>query len=301
MDITSYLLGKQAGGGGGSATLQSKSVTITENGTTNVIPDTGYDGLTNVNITTNVGGDTPPDYISDGLIAWFDLTDLVDNDERWYNKVGNDYIYIKARKFGNSTTYPYTKISKEPFKNRGIFTFASSVDYYKEGYTIEIVGTSLGYNIGSNNTAYNGGWLVTGNINGSSGIGIKNTTSSGTKGYVNFINADTSYDSYSDFLIDIGKPFNASVYFSTLKERSFTTAYNPVVKASVNGSSYVTITSTRSEARSSRGNELLFLTYYEGNYLSHAEIKCIRIYNRELTEAEKNHNFEIDQTRFNIS
>jgi len=57
MDVTSYLLGKQAGGGS-TPTLQSKSVTITENGTTNVTADEGYDGLSNVGITTNVGGAT---------------------------------------------------------------------------------------------------------------------------------------------------------------------------------------------------------------------------------------------------
>ena len=40
--------------GGKAPKLQEKSVTITNNGTTNVIPDTGYDGLNNVAITTNV-------------------------------------------------------------------------------------------------------------------------------------------------------------------------------------------------------------------------------------------------------
>lgn len=55
MDVTSYLLGKQAGGGG-TPTLQDKSVTITENGTTNVTADTGYDGLSEVEVTTNVSG-----------------------------------------------------------------------------------------------------------------------------------------------------------------------------------------------------------------------------------------------------
>ena len=53
MDITSYLLGKQAGGGS-TPTLQTKSVTITENTTTEVTPDSGYDGLEKVNVTTNV-------------------------------------------------------------------------------------------------------------------------------------------------------------------------------------------------------------------------------------------------------
>lgn len=56
MDVPSYLLGKQAGGGGGQPSLQNKSVTITENGTQNVTADTGYDGLNNVEVITNVSG-----------------------------------------------------------------------------------------------------------------------------------------------------------------------------------------------------------------------------------------------------
>ena len=53
LDVTSYLLGKNSGGGG-TPNLQAKTVEITENGTTNVSADTGYDGLSNVGITTNV-------------------------------------------------------------------------------------------------------------------------------------------------------------------------------------------------------------------------------------------------------
>lgn len=36
--------------------LQNKSIEITENGTTNIVADEGYDGLNNVEVTTNVGG-----------------------------------------------------------------------------------------------------------------------------------------------------------------------------------------------------------------------------------------------------
>lgn len=54
MDVISYLLGKKKGGGGGN--LQTKDVTIIENGTSSVQPDTGYTGLSKINITTNVSG-----------------------------------------------------------------------------------------------------------------------------------------------------------------------------------------------------------------------------------------------------
>ena len=55
MDVISYILGKNAGGGGGSATLQNnKNVNITSNGTTVVNPDSGYDAVKKVTATVNV-------------------------------------------------------------------------------------------------------------------------------------------------------------------------------------------------------------------------------------------------------
>lgn len=55
IDVANYAtVSVDVSGGGGS--LQSKSVTITQNGTTNVTPDTGYDGLSDVEIIADVAG-----------------------------------------------------------------------------------------------------------------------------------------------------------------------------------------------------------------------------------------------------
>ena len=42
--------------GGSAPSLQSKALTITSNGTIDVIPDSGYDAMTKVTVTTNVSG-----------------------------------------------------------------------------------------------------------------------------------------------------------------------------------------------------------------------------------------------------
>lgn len=54
MDITSYLLGKQAGGGDTPSVLEEKEITITSNGETTITPSEGYDGISSVDLTTNV-------------------------------------------------------------------------------------------------------------------------------------------------------------------------------------------------------------------------------------------------------
>ena len=53
MDLTSYLLGKKAGGGT-PPVLENKEVTITSNGETKITPSTGYDGINSVEVTTSV-------------------------------------------------------------------------------------------------------------------------------------------------------------------------------------------------------------------------------------------------------
>lgn len=54
IDVNDYGLQKmKSGGGGGQPNLQSKDITINQNGTTSVLPDTGYDGLSDVDVTVS--------------------------------------------------------------------------------------------------------------------------------------------------------------------------------------------------------------------------------------------------------
>lgn len=55
MDITSFLIGKEVGGGSApTPTYQDKEITITQNGEQTITADEGYDALSSVEITTNV-------------------------------------------------------------------------------------------------------------------------------------------------------------------------------------------------------------------------------------------------------
>lgn len=78
-----------------SPTLQSKSVTITENGTQTITPDSGYDGLDEVEVTTNVsGGDiTHEEYLEDVELARSILEDFTPYTELEYVKsTGTQYF-----------------------------------------------------------------------------------------------------------------------------------------------------------------------------------------------------------------
>ena len=99
MDVTSYLLGKNAGGGSAPA-LQNKSVTITENGTTNVTADSGYDGLSKVEVITNVPTSGPDlsEYFGDTITNGVGETSGV---EKLIKKVPDNLI-VSGTNLGNA-------------------------------------------------------------------------------------------------------------------------------------------------------------------------------------------------------
>lgn len=92
MDITSYLLGKGAASGG--AKLQNKSVTITENTTTTINPDSGYDGLKKVDVTTNVSGGGTPTTITEIVNTITSFNNYLDNLMNNYSAYTNNSLTI---------------------------------------------------------------------------------------------------------------------------------------------------------------------------------------------------------------
>lgn len=86
--------------GGGQPNLQTKSVTITTNGNTVVTADSGYDGLDEVDITTNVsgGGDVP----TKGVV-------FADFDSNGYPLTANYYGTLTQQNYFNGTSQDLVK------------------------------------------------------------------------------------------------------------------------------------------------------------------------------------------------
>lgn len=110
MDITSYLLGK--GAASGEAKLQNKSVTITENTTTTINPDSGYDGLKKVEVTTNVGGGVKKiseiNSLNESMVS--DFNNYINNLPNNYNTLTTENVTLYTP--GDATEYKYYFIQK---------------------------------------------------------------------------------------------------------------------------------------------------------------------------------------------
>lgn len=261
--------------------LQDKTIEITENGTITIKADEGYNGLNTISLTVNVaGGEAEPtiDYVKAGLIAWFDGEDAPTGNSNWYSKVGSDRIFETTSK-----TLMHDA-SNKCYRNNETLTMITNADYYKKGYTIEVVG-------GLNKA----GWLFTMNETGSMAIGVTET------GAIDFINNGDTLDNH--FAGYIGKKFGASLFLENVVARGVNAICSG--KASVNGCNWIDFTENKASAGTKYSNHPI-LGYYvassssKGQYLADGYVNCIRIYDRQLTNEEIAHNHAIDKARFGI-
>lgn len=277
----------------GELSLQDKSVEIIENGTTNITADEGYAGLNNVEVTVNVPVgevEIEPDYITDGLIAWFDGTDELDDNEHWNSRVGEDYIYRSS-----GTTTPSHQKKEEGYFNNMTGSFTTSTDYYVQNYTIEVVGKI--------NASVNSTDVQLDSLTGGTLFGIGRTQSvyvglarkTGKLRIFNEPNDKTLPEPHENLH---GKTFACAIHLEQIIPRSSTSGTD-IVNYAFNGGKYNNTSNTVSSIASN--NRICnVLSYYTSTYQSSGVINCIRVYNRKLTEEEIAYNFAIDKARFKI-
>lgn len=135
---------------GGEVNLQSKEVTISENGTTTVTPDSGYDGLSNVGVTVATSGIDTSD-------ATATASDMASGKTAYVNGqkiTGNISTYLNTmldtgnlKKFNNNATANRLEIAIGTPNNKIILgapsSLASDVSYSRVASTIGLTADKL--------------------------------------------------------------------------------------------------------------------------------------------------------------
>lgn len=289
--------------------LQDKTIEITGNGTTTIKADEGYDGLNNVEVTTNVAGGgggevVTADYITDGLIEWFDAEDDFDSSGHWNSRVEGSANYIYSTRTTNASNVLLNPIPKGKYGyvSNCVYPLASTKNCMKPNYTIEVVGKVRTQGTDNNyTTTSDGAWLLTLNMSKSAGIGIY-----GANNEISFINDATRQTGYYPNYKD--KFFGATLYLESIYDRadtfsgsgSSTTSFK--VQASAHGEPLRYVLNLNSFSFSFKQALTPILSYYaQGTYYcANGEICCIRIYNRKLTDEEIAYNHAIDKARYNL-
>lgn len=277
-------------------TLQSYNTSLSENN------DTLSSILETIkNLPESGGGSTPevePNYITDGLVSWWEGCDDLDGNNHWNSRVGTDYIYATSTKVGDITTNVFDNIkSNSAYRNNMMYGMRTRDDYYIQDYTIEIVGKAFNvFNSSKSAQTSSSCAFISFNKSGSPlvGVGFEN-------GIFFCLNVDASSSGKgmpTKIINCVGKRHKYVIHLNEISPRN-TTGYNQI-NYSVNNSGWFAMNRTNMPSYSSNTTLTNIMCYYADNYYANAEINSIRIYNRKLTEEELLHNYEIDNARFKL-
>lgn len=245
----------------------------------------------NLPIVGNVPDTPSNEYVQNGLVAWWEGEDELDALLHWNSRVGTDYIYqiypsspTSANSFGTIKT-------ENAYTNNTQFCLATNEDYWKQGYTIEVVGKTYNQNNSQNNA---GASLMTFDKQCSIMMQIW-----GDNNIFGVINQHPDADMPYLFTDCNNKRYKYAISLDVLPSRSMGGATE--VSYALNDIGWYT-RKTNVQSGGANGYHLLFLAYYSGSsgYRINGEISSIRIYNRKLTPVELQHNYEVDKQRFEL-
>lgn len=243
------------------------------------------------------GSAVEPDYITDGLVAWWEGCDDLDGNNHWVSRIGTGYIYPKTLKVGTASTNVFDTIkSKNGYKNNMTYGLVTSEDYYIQGYTIEVVGsvnTTATSDVST--TSNSGATLVAFDKTASPMIQIFGST--GDFGCLNSVSP--TYGMPTVFTNCVNKKHKYAISLDEIQSRTTSSGYFTISYA-INDTEWYTRNRESVTNMSNTTPDLTILCYYNKSYLSSGEINSIRIYNRKLTNEELKHNYEIDNARFKL-
>lgn len=280
--------------------LEELGIILFEKGQTTVTPSEGYDGIKKLDIIVEgIHGDddVEPDYIQDGLISWWEGKDIPDENGYWRSRVGDDYISQYTTALGDSNIHKFgilQSVKDKCYRNNSMYGLKTNKDYWNKGYTIEVVGKATCTTSNTDMNSTTGGATLFA-FNKSSSPYICVTGANGQFCALNSTPLTTTPATYTGLY---NKRCTFAINLHTIPNR--TSAGTTRIGYSLNGANWLLTNSKNVTSVSTNYGNCTIMAYYQNTYFSCCEINSIRIYNRQLTEDELKHNYEIDKQRFNL-
>lgn len=271
--------------------LQEQYVVIMKEGHFEFAPDEGFDGLSKMKVDVQMSIVGSSEYAQDGLVALWDARDEIDANGRWNSQVGSDYWSVT---YTSSDTTSLAQLkTDDSIVTDGTVSIRNNVDYYKNGYTIELVGSVVADSTaGVNFLTFDKNLTVHINVNRYE-PGVFSPQYGSASDGMNGLN--TVIRGLND-----GKRHTMVLYLEQLIGTRSTRNGTVYLQFSIDGSPWYTYDYPVSGSGSYVSNYSTLLSYYSnsgsGIAPSGSAVSAVRVYNRKLTHKElmENHLLDIE-------
>lgn len=234
-------------------------------------------------------------YVQNGLVALWDARHEIDANGHWKSQIGDDYWSVTYTD-GGATSLAQLK-TEDAIVTDGTVAIRNNVDYYKNGYTIELVGNTVADTTTTTNFfTFDKNLSVHINVN-------RYNTGRFCPQY------GSSTDGYSGLSVDLknlndGKRHTMVIYLEELIGTRSAKSGNVRLQYSVDGSPWYGYFYPVSGSGSYVSDFSTILSYYSNSGSGRAPagtgVSSIRVYNRKLTHKELMQNHMLDEAIYNV-